>query len=70
MLLTQSKNVEVLVDTDLDTLATALVVTTDDLLKASPASEVDRLAGVRGGLQESGDARYDWRAGGLVGSFP
>ena len=33
VLLTPTENVEVLVDTDLDTLATALYVTTDDLLK-------------------------------------
>jgi hypothetical protein len=36
VLLTQRRTSEVLVDADLDTLATALYVRTDDLLKASP----------------------------------
>ena len=36
MLLTPTENVGVLVDIDQETLATALYVTTDDLLKAHP----------------------------------
>lgn len=42
VLLTPTENVEVLVDTDLDTLATALYVTTDDLLKAHPEQVPER----------------------------
>lgn len=42
VLLTHTENVEVLVDTDLDTLATALYVTADDLLKTHPEQVPER----------------------------